>query len=202
MFELATSYAIYMAIFLSLMAIVKYISYRSTIGDVHNAFQEFAERHNGHLEKGSFLVPPSVTFKGSHILDSTDKIENNVTLRSYYLYRGRRGNYTELAFKLPSRNYMTSFSVKLDNPRLDEDSSWSASVTEPVATVENTYDKLTTCLTQIGDRFSAEHLKCRFDGEKLSIRVLEFIDKADDIDEFYNLSESAFKESLRISNKS
>jgi hypothetical protein len=200
MFELATSYATYMAIFLSIMAVVKYISYKYSIKDVHKAFQEFSEQHNGQLDKGSFLVPPSVSFKGSYISGSTNSADSEITviLRSFYLYRGRRGNYTELSFHLPKRNYLISFSLTLENPHEDEESRWIITITEPVPTAKNTYKKLITLLTGIGERFFANHLNCSFDGEKLSINVLELIDNNEDINEFLRLADAAFQNVLRI----
>ena len=207
MFEIIISYSIYIAIFLTSMTGIKYISYKSSIRNTHKIFKIFANKHKGLLNKGSFLVAPSVSFSNEKNM--------TVSLRSYYLYKGRRGNYTEVSLKLDSTNYLTFFNIEIDKHSKDivriNETTFNYKETlniKNLPNINNTrdekelYKKLIPLIAAICEKSSTDLAQCQFNGEMVTIRVLQLFETIEELDIFYKQAHKICLEALEIIKKS
>jgi len=189
------SYSTCIVAFILIGLLSKYVSYRISVSTLHQTFDSLSNQYGGTFSKGSFFRPPTVMFSVS----SSEKDESvKVKIRSFFLYRGQRGNYTEISFALPQRNYTASFSITVDDPEPHKSTELTLSVTEPVPTDDNTYDLMEELLMEIAKTFSADLINCSFDGQIFSVNIRSFLETREDIDKFYGLCHQSFTEGLKL----
>ena len=191
MFELITSYAIYIATFVTIMGAIKYISYKLSIKSIHHIFNIFSKEHKGTLNKGSFLVAPSISF--------LNESKMPILLRSYYLYKGRRGNYTEISLKLNTIHYLLSFNIEVTKD--DNNGQWITSITDSDSENQDPYNTLISLLIRLAEESGTNFLTCEFNGESISIKILQLFDKIKQLNDFYNHSQKPINEAMNLASR-
>ena len=195
MLEFIVLYTKYLAMFLLVLVIVKYISYAISIGNLHRTLKSFACSHGGIFHKGSLFTPPLVT------INDVESSETTV-IRMFFLYKGRRGNYSECTLKLSVRDHLTSFTVTGENVNYRDmtlEPEWKWSVTGPEPVDYTKYDSLKELLLETASKLHPDLIQCWHNGSDISLRILQLIETPDELDFFYNTSKKVHSLAQKVS---
>ncbi len=139
---------------LTFMFAIQYANYFYSRLAIGKAYRLLAKEWDGVFKAGSFFKPPTVFF---------DHKGTRAELSSFYLYRGKTGNYTQLRFSL-DKAYLQAFIVTTNEDGYSVDSvrpELANSLMEAAWSEE---------LANIDSLSNAQGIELRFDGDTFIVR--------------------------------
>lgn len=170
-----------MALGAALLALLQYVAYarsRSLFGRVYGVL---ADRWGGTFLVGSFFVPPSLSFRLGDV---------SAELRSFYLYRGDTGHYTQFVFRLP-KAYLHAFEVR---PGGSSGTGYAVESARPSLVEDLLAGGWSLQLQRIDDLTGKLGCEVRFDGDTLLVRKKALLLAEPDLVAFRDASEGLLQQ--------